>query len=247
MSRRFPRLKNTKSIDVRGYHDTLDNSGFELVTTTGPAIPTLPTAGGTLTIVSTDAGDTGKLVVDYLDAVSWQELRTVYTLNGTTPVTVDDNSATISAIRINRARYHGANIGRIDAKVGATTLQQIPAGAGASATAIYTVPVGQQAVIHGVYLTATEKTTVRLLQHLHGEGQAFQVLRTFNVQGSIYVPWGYPHRIETQGVDDTRHETKITLLADANCRTAAVTSFVEIGLDIEVSRNDTTSPGFLYT
>lgn len=243
---RFPRLKNTKNFLVRGYHDTLEDDGFELVTTTGPAVPTLPTAVGTLTVVSSDAADTGKLVVDYLDT-DWAEQRTTYTMNGTTAVTADDNAATIPAIRINRARYFGANAGRIDCKVGSTTLQQIPIGFGLSATAMYTAPVGQQAVIHGVHLSCTEKTTVRILMHRHGEGQVFQVLRTFNLQGTLYVPWGYPHRIETQGVDDTRYENKLTLLADANCRTASVTSFLEVGLDLEVNRYDTTSPGYLYT
>lgn len=247
---RFPRLKNTKNVLIRGFHNTLEDDGFELMTTTGPAVPTLPTAAGVLSIVSSSASDTAsatkKVVVDYLDA-TWAEKRAVFLINGTTAVVLDEGAEEISAIRINRVWCNFANIGRIDALIGATKLHEVPIGHQLGATAMYTVPLGQQAQCHGIYISATEKCTVRLRQHLHGEGQALSTIFTFNAIGSLYVPFGYPRRIDAQGVDDAWHQSKITWLADANCLTATVTAVVEIGLDMEVDRTETTSPGFRYS
>lgn len=247
MSRRFQRIKNTKHVLVRGYHDTLEDDGFELVTTTGPAVPTLPTAVGVLGVVSSSASDTAgatkKVVVDYLDT-NWQEQRAVFLIDGTTDVVLDEDEAEISAIRVNRVWCNFANVGRIDVKIGSTVLHQIPIGHRQGGTGMYTVPVGQQAVIHGIYVSTSEKCAVRLHEHLHGEGQAYDTIWTFNAIGQLYVPFGYPRRIQRQGVDDAWHETKITMFATANCLTASVTAHVEIGLDLEVTRTDTTSPGF---
>lgn len=247
MSRRYPRVKNTRNFIVRGYHNTLQDDGAELITTSGPSVPTLPTEAGVLSVVSSSASDTAgatkKVVVDYLDS-DWQEQRALFLIDGTTGVVLDENDEEISAIRVNRAWCNFANVGRIDVKIGSTVLQEIPIGHQTSSSLIYTVPVGQQAVIHGIYVSASEKVVVRLRQHVHGEGQTFRTLWTYNGIGGLYVPFEYPLRIETQDVDDGWEETKLSLIADANCLTADVTAHVEIGLYMEVSRTDTTSPGF---
>jgi hypothetical protein len=252
MSRRFARIKNTKHLTIRGYHNTLEDDGYELITTTGPAVPTLPTAVGVLSIVSSSASDTSgatkKVVIDYLDS-TWSEKRAIFLINGTTAVIADEDAATINAIRVNRVWCNFANVGRIDVKIGSTTIQEVPIGQQTGGTFIYTVPLGQVAHIHGFRVSASQLTDLRIRAHLHGEGQVFRTVWTWTGSGSLYVPFtqGYPRRIETQDIDDAWSETKITLIADANCLTASVTDYVSLEMDLEVSRTDTTSPGFRTT
>jgi hypothetical protein len=249
MSRRFQRIKNTKHRTIRGYHNTLEEDGYELLTTTGPAVPTLPTAVGTLSVVSSSASDTSgatkKVVIDYLDT-NWAEKRAVFLINGTTAVTADEDAATISAIRVNRVWCTFANIGRIDVKIASTTLHEVPIGQQTSGTFMYTVPVGQVAHIHGFRVSASQLTDLRIRAHYHGEQQTFRTLWTWTGSGSLYVPLtqGYPRRVQVQDIDDAWSDTKITLIADANCLTASVTDYVTLEMDLEISRTDTTSPGF---
>lgn len=244
---RFPRIKNTKQVLVRGFQNDLQDDGYELMTVTGPAMPTLPTAVGTLSIVSSSVSDTAgatkKVVIDYLDT-NWAERRAVFLVNGTTAVILDSAAATISAIRVNRAWCNFANVGRIDIKIGSTVLAEIPIAHQTSATALYTVPVGQQAVIKGFWVTAKEAIELRVLAHLHGEVQTFRTLWTWQGEGAQYVKFDYPMRVEFETVADVWQETQITLAAVANCLTASVSAHAEIVLDLEVTRSDVDAVGF---
>jgi hypothetical protein len=258
MSTDYPREKARKNILVRGFHNTLEDDGFELVTTSGPAMPTLPTAVGTLKVVSSSVSDaaaaTAKVVIDYLDT-NWDEKRAVFLIDGTTEVTQGKvftgttlgALATISAIRVNKVWCSGfANAGTISVKIGTVVFHEVPIGHQIGGTCMYTVPNGQQAVCRGIYVSASEKCTVRLREHVHGDGQVLTTVFTFNAAGTQYIPFPNGRRLDRQNVDESWSQSKVTWLADANCLTASVTAAVEIGLDLEVTRTDTTSPGFRY-
>lgn len=243
----YPRKKNTKHMLVRGHNHLLEDDGDKLITPQVLNAPTLPTAVGTLAVVSSSGSDTAgaskKVIVDYLNA-SWQERRAVFLINGTTTVNTDSGGATISAIRINRVWCNFANVGRVDASIGGTVLHQVPASQQLGATCMYTVPAGQQAVLHGIHVSAHQVVQLRLLEHAHGETTNPTTIWTWSGTGSFFVPFGYPRRCQKQLVDDSWLDTKLTYYMVGNCLTADVTSNVSVGLDFEIQRTDSSAVGF---
>ena len=82
-------------------------------------------AGGTLSCVSADAGDTGQLQITGLRTSDWTQITETVTLTGTTPVVTSN-----SFIRINNLHYGdgSTNAGAISVNRGATTVGYIIAG-----------------------------------------------------------------------------------------------------------------------
>jgi hypothetical protein len=256
MSYRFPRLKNHKFPIVLGSSIAINDDAWSLLWDSGDAVPTLPTSVDDLSIVSSDAGDdtSDVVVVDYLDS-NWNERRALFIPNGTTPVTqgtpIGSTLQTISAIAVQRARYYGdaANAGLVQVKIGSTVLCAIQVGRRESQTPLYTVPAGQKAVIHGIGYSCSEAVHFRLRKYVNGETGWITEHEWFAANAG-YLPFNsYPRRVEVQGDDGaTRQETKITLALEAYAPDAGTDTDTEASawLDLEVSRSDTSAPGFLY-
>lgn len=99
---------------------------------------TFPSSALTMSVVSSQAGDTGiSLLIIGLDA-DYQQIQEVVTVNGTTPVTT-----TNQYFRINDAVITSGNAtGDITISNTGVTYAKILAGTGRNQAAIYTVPAG---------------------------------------------------------------------------------------------------------
>ena len=98
----------------------------------------VPGSATTMSLVSTNAADTGiSILVQGLDA-SYNQIQEVMTLNGTTPVTT-----TNSYLRINQmVQVNGIAVGNVSLTNGGVTYARITAGVGKSQMCQYTVPAG---------------------------------------------------------------------------------------------------------
>ena len=97
---------------------------------------------GTLSVVSSNAGDTGSVIITGLDS-SFEILEETVAMNGTTPVVTTGTFA-----RINNMYYNtsgSSNAGNVTASLGATVVGYITAGFGSAQMAQYTVPAGYTA------------------------------------------------------------------------------------------------------
>ena len=94
---------------------------------------------GTLSCVSTNAGDSGELHVVGLRSSDWTQIEEIVTLTGTTPVVTAN-----SFVRINSFHYFHptSNAGDITASRSGTVVGKITTGYGQSQMAQYTVPAG---------------------------------------------------------------------------------------------------------
>ena len=100
--------------------------------------------GGTLSCVSSNAGDDGELHIVGLRSSDWTQIEEVVTLNGVTPVVT-----TNSFIRINNVHYFHptANAGAISVSRNGTVVGYIEVGNGQGQMCQYTVPAGHTAFI----------------------------------------------------------------------------------------------------
>lgn len=101
-------------------------------------------AGGTLSCVSSDAGDTGQLQITGLRSSDWVQITETVTMTGTTPVVTSN-----SFIRINSLHYGdgSTNAGAISVNRGATAVGYILAGLGLANASQFTVPAGYTAYV----------------------------------------------------------------------------------------------------
>lgn len=101
-------------------------------------------SGGTLSVVSTNAGDTGELHIVGLRASDWVQVEEIVTVTGTTPVVT-----TNSFIRINNVHYFStdSNLGEITVSRNGTVVGCVEVGLGQGQMCQYTVPAGYTAYI----------------------------------------------------------------------------------------------------
>ena len=134
---------------VLKYGANLDVTTAETVWTPGGLYPWATwTGGNSITVESTDAGDTSiSVTIEGLDANGAVQTVTTATnaSNGTTAVAV-----TGTWDRVYRAYLSGSNqtaAGAINIKISTTIVAQIAAGKGQTQMAVYTVPAGKVAYI----------------------------------------------------------------------------------------------------
>lgn len=155
-------------------------------------------AGGTLSCVSANAGDTGQLRITGLRTSDWAEITESLTMTGTTPVVTSN-----SFIRINNVHYFSAsvNAGAISISRGATVVGYIEAENGQGQMCQYTVPAGYTAYLlqgnsnMGKGNDGTGKFKYRLF------GSNFQTAMTFLLYQSTFgyqfsVPLALPEKTD---------------------------------------------------
>lgn len=124
-----------------------------------------PSAAATTTIVSTSTDDTANgtgartvRVYGIADATTYVPIIEDVTLNGTTPVTLQNQYYRINRVTVTTVgNADNANIGVIDIKHGATVICRMGAGTGVSLQALFTIPnIGQ----HRTYLVGFDGAVV---------------------------------------------------------------------------------------
>ncbi len=128
-----------------GYNATFQNGVEESFWSHSEIYPwSAWSTGGTLSIVSSSASDTGTITIIGLNSTTWQTQTETLTMTGTTPVIT-----TNSYIRLNYIHYNGSspNVGEIDANRNGTCVGHIASGAGIGQGAQYTVPAGYTAYV----------------------------------------------------------------------------------------------------
>jgi hypothetical protein len=137
-----------------------------------------------LTLVSTNASDTGVVFVSGLDS-NFNLLSETITLTGTSAVTTVN-----SYLRVNGLYYtNGTNVGTITAKVSTTTYGYINPGIGQSQSAVYTVPNGY--TFYETYIQANST--------LASQAVLFQTQQTYNVPTVLNLNgYSIPHNANTQ-------------------------------------------------
>ena len=155
-------------------------------------------AGGTLSCVSANAGDTGQLRITGLRTSDWAEITESLTMTGTTPVVTSN-----SFIRINNVHYFSAsvNAGAISISRGGTVVGYVEAENGEGQMCQYTVPAGYTAYLlqgnanMGKGNDGTGKFKYRL------NGSNFQTAMTFLLYQSTFgyqfgVPLALPEKTD---------------------------------------------------
>jgi hypothetical protein len=169
-----------KLFQAVGFNAAISNSANNML---GPSLGEVATSvvadanrihlldvAGTLSVARADAGDTGRVVVSYLDE-QWFERIAVYELDAPSKTTTVD-AKTITAKRVNGARYiDGGNAGAIDLLIGGNLANRIRAGDGLARVCLYTVPAGQRVALTGFVLASqsSKPVEVRLLTKLPGK------------------------------------------------------------------------------
>lgn len=130
-------------VHKNGYNPDIDNSSVpQSIWNAGGIYPWDVFNGSTtLSIVSTNAGDTGVVIITGLD-VNYHVVSETLTLTGTTAVTTAK-----SYNRVQSMVYNDDATGTITANVGSDVVCQVDAGQNTSLMAIYTVPAGYDAYI----------------------------------------------------------------------------------------------------
>ena len=146
----FVQIKPTISLGSKVYkygkNDDIDSAGNEDIVSWGGLafFPTSVVSAGSIEISSTSANDTsvgtGLRTVDIfgLDA-NWKEQSETVTLNGTTVVNPVNDYLRIYRVKGRTVGSGGVNAGAINVTDGSNTLGQIPAGAGQSKQAVFTI------------------------------------------------------------------------------------------------------------
>lgn len=123
-----------------GYNPTCTNGAEESIWSHSVIYPwSAWGSGGTLSVVSADASDTGTLYIEGLNSTTWEFQSETVTLTGLTPVVTS-----LSYIRLNFAHYAGGapNAGEIHVSRNGTIIGHIQVGAGIAQGAQYTIPAG---------------------------------------------------------------------------------------------------------
>lgn len=128
-------------------------------------------------VLSTSINDTSSgtgartILVNGLDD-NYDEISQIITLNGTTPVSIPINLKRINSSLIMSAGSGEVNGGDITIRVvsGAIVQALLPAGAGITRQAIYTVPNGYTLVVHSMVFTINRSTntkdTIEIVTHV---------------------------------------------------------------------------------
>lgn len=133
----------------------------------GTATRALPSTAGPMTLVSSStddaSGGTGALSVevDYLDA-DYQEQTKVVSMDGTTPVVTAETGLRVQRARVKESGAGGVNAGAISVSIGGELQAHIPASIGESPQALWTVPVGYQALLLREWVESAAAATGRL-------------------------------------------------------------------------------------
>lgn len=148
-----------------GYNLDVDiASGDEIIASWGGTYQFI-TAGETISIVSSDAADSGlssplgtgvnSIVVYGVDA-SWNAQTVVYTMNGTTPVVSVESWIGINRVAVFLSGSGRTNAGTITITAGSSghTMAQMPSGGGVSQQCIFFVPDNHQFLAEWIHFTA---------------------------------------------------------------------------------------------
>lgn len=142
-----------------------------------------PTAVGAVSIVSTDTGDADpagaggrRMLIRYLTA-DFTEIRARLKLDGTTPVTEDEDGVPFqSAIRVNALRVlqsgsdnTAMNLGTITASIAGVPQYAMAIGTNRAYSAAYTIPKGKIGFVTGVVITADSANTIDFQTRINGE------------------------------------------------------------------------------
>ena len=170
----------------------------------------------TLYCISTDAGDTGDLKIQGLDANYDPQTETVV-LNGLTAVTT-----TNAFIRVFRMSYMNttANSGDVTARTVSGTgvvVGQIDADAGQTLMAIYTIPNGHTGYFTGGDLSVNANKDAQLQFFVREFGEPFQIGHTAETSGVYAREFSVPLIIPSKADLDVR----ITRVENNNTRVSA--------------------------
>jgi hypothetical protein len=247
LNRALDIVSGYKTLQIVGYSEVIDDSGWKLIGAIDGAVPALPTAAGELSIVSSDAGDTGGVVqVVYLDE-NKQERVATYVANGTTPVTQEVAAgASVNGWRVQQVRCRFANTGVVTARIeiSASPVAQMAVAVGAklSRTAIYTVPVGQVAWIWSLkaWASATKPVEFRVRAFVPDEADAIELFHFPLTETISMETYRIPRVLEDTTASGSWVREFITIVIEAQSDQAQATNAQAI---MEMEAEQTTDAG----
>jgi hypothetical protein len=131
-------VKDTEVVNIFGYNSSVALDFIPLWENTSTY--TYPTSNLTMTAVSANTADVGIVyLIQGLDS-NYNKVQTTFTINGTTPVTIDKPFFRIN----NVVAISGNEVGTITIANNGVTYAAISNGTGKNQASIYTVPAGYE-------------------------------------------------------------------------------------------------------
>ena len=202
------------AIHKSGYNPDISNSSVpETVWNAGGLYPwDAFNSSTTLSIVSTNAGDTGVVIITGLD-VNYNVVSEALTLTGTTAVTTDK-----SYKRVQSMVYNDDATGTISASIGDDVVGQVDPGKNRSLMAIYTVPAGYEAYILTGDASVNKNRDAQIEFYGRPFGQSFIIQHTAEIYENSY---RYDFTVPLRMPEKTDLDVRVSSVENSGTRVTA--------------------------